>query len=195
MPDEADRRRLWHAQPRRRDAAPGRRHRPRASSPPRSSCPAATSATSVLGAAFFAAEQNQPIAMADLIKATAREYRKLGHLCAEAEFGAYFAADQLTPRLIPAANPTALSGTATCTAGHRRVLAKGGDHCHARPMRTYDEDGVATAGSTGSTERSAVGTTVQRIAADRDARAARRQRRAGVATRRRQRQRREPGRR
>jgi hypothetical protein len=38
-------------------------------------------------------------------------------------------------------------------------------------MRTYDEDGIATAGSTGSMERSDVGTTVQRVAADRDARA------------------------
>jgi hypothetical protein len=44
----------------------------------------------VLGAAYLAAEQDQPIAMADLIRATAREYRKLGHLCTEAEFGAYY---------------------------------------------------------------------------------------------------------
>ena len=43
-----------------------------------------------LGAAFLAAEAQRPVAMADLIGATEAEYRKLGHLCLESEFGPYF---------------------------------------------------------------------------------------------------------
>jgi ATPase family associated with various cellular activities (AAA) len=43
-----------------------------------------------VGAAFLAAANEEPLAMANLIKATAREYRKLGRLCVEAEFGPYF---------------------------------------------------------------------------------------------------------
>ncbi len=89
MPDEADRRRLWT-------------HNLAGDAPQADDIDLRFLAAAfklsggsirnvVLGAAFLAAEQNQPIAMADLIKATAREYRKLGHLCAEAEFGAYFA--------------------------------------------------------------------------------------------------------
>ncbi|MEA2972184.1 MAG: hypothetical protein QOG82_642 [Actinomycetota bacterium] len=43
-----------------------------------------------LGAAFLAAGADRPVAMADLVRATEREYRKLGRLCLEAEFGPYF---------------------------------------------------------------------------------------------------------
>jgi hypothetical protein len=44
----------------------------------------------VLSAAFIAAEAGQPVSMADLIKGTETEYRKLGHLLVESEFGPYF---------------------------------------------------------------------------------------------------------
>jgi SpoVK/Ycf46/Vps4 family AAA+-type ATPase len=43
----------------------------------------------VLAAAFGAAEEARPLGMADLVRATADEYRKLGRLCVEAEFGSY----------------------------------------------------------------------------------------------------------
>jgi hypothetical protein len=43
-----------------------------------------------VGAAFRAAEGERPVAMADLVRETAREYRKLGRLCVEAEFGSWF---------------------------------------------------------------------------------------------------------
>lgn len=43
-----------------------------------------------LGAAFLAAGEDQPVGMEHLIRATEREYRKLGNLCLEAEFGPYF---------------------------------------------------------------------------------------------------------
>ncbi len=43
-----------------------------------------------VAAAFLAAADDRLITMADLIRATAREYRKLGRLCVEAEFGPYF---------------------------------------------------------------------------------------------------------
>lgn len=42
-----------------------------------------------LTAAFLAADADRPVAMADLIRATEREYRKLGRLTVEAEFGSY----------------------------------------------------------------------------------------------------------
>ncbi len=44
----------------------------------------------VLAAAFLAAEDSRPVEMADLIRATEREYRKLGHLVVETEFGPYY---------------------------------------------------------------------------------------------------------
>ena len=44
----------------------------------------------VLSAAYMAADDDRPVTMADLIRATEREYRKLGHLCLEAEFGPFF---------------------------------------------------------------------------------------------------------
>jgi hypothetical protein len=43
-----------------------------------------------VAAAFLAAADDRLIAMVDLVRATAREYRKLGRLCVEAEFGPYF---------------------------------------------------------------------------------------------------------
>ena len=45
-----------------------------------------------VGAAFRAAAGERPLAMADLVRETAREYRKLGRLCVEAEFGSWFGA-------------------------------------------------------------------------------------------------------
>ena len=44
----------------------------------------------VATAAYNAAAAGRPVSMADLIKGTEREYRKLGHLSTEAEFGPYF---------------------------------------------------------------------------------------------------------
>jgi hypothetical protein len=41
-------------------------------------------------AAYLAADQARPVGMADLIRATEREYRKLGRMCVEAEFGPYY---------------------------------------------------------------------------------------------------------
>jgi SpoVK/Ycf46/Vps4 family AAA+-type ATPase len=43
-----------------------------------------------VGAAFLAAEAGRPLGMEDLVRETAREYRKLGRLCVEAEFGPWF---------------------------------------------------------------------------------------------------------
>jgi hypothetical protein len=44
----------------------------------------------VLTAAYLAAESGRAVGMVDLIRATEREYRKLGRLCLESEFGPYF---------------------------------------------------------------------------------------------------------
>ena len=41
-------------------------------------------------AAYLAAAEDRPVAMPDLVRATEREYRKLGRLTVEAEFGEYF---------------------------------------------------------------------------------------------------------
>jgi len=41
-------------------------------------------------AAFLAADEDRPVEMADLIRGTEREYRKLGHLTVESEFGPYY---------------------------------------------------------------------------------------------------------
>ena len=43
-----------------------------------------------LAAAFFTAAERRPVTMADMIRATEREYQKLGRLTHEAEFGEYF---------------------------------------------------------------------------------------------------------
>ena len=44
-----------------------------------------------VGAAFRAAAADRALCMEDLVRETAREYRKLGRLCVEAEFGPWFA--------------------------------------------------------------------------------------------------------
>jgi hypothetical protein len=44
-----------------------------------------------VGAAFLAADAGRAMTMEDLVRETAREYRKLGRLCVEAEFGPWFA--------------------------------------------------------------------------------------------------------
>lgn len=44
-----------------------------------------------VAAAFFAAGEGRAVEMTDLIRGTHREYRKLGRLCVEAEFGPWFA--------------------------------------------------------------------------------------------------------
>jgi len=44
----------------------------------------------VVAAAYMAAELGRPLAMADLIRATQREYLKMGRLCVESEFGPYY---------------------------------------------------------------------------------------------------------
>jgi hypothetical protein len=41
-------------------------------------------------AAYLAASQDRSVGMADLVRAVEREYRKLGRMCVESEFGAYF---------------------------------------------------------------------------------------------------------
>ncbi len=41
-------------------------------------------------AAYFAAETEKPVGMLELMRATQREYRKLGRLCVESEFGPWF---------------------------------------------------------------------------------------------------------
>jgi len=42
-----------------------------------------------VSAAYLAAEAGRPVAMADLVTAVATEYRKLGRLCLDREFGPY----------------------------------------------------------------------------------------------------------
>ena len=44
----------------------------------------------VVAAAYAAAERGQPLSMANLIRATQREYLKMGRLCVESEFGPYY---------------------------------------------------------------------------------------------------------
>ena len=44
-----------------------------------------------VGAAFLAADGGRSMGMEDLVRETAREYRKLGRLCTEAEFGPWLA--------------------------------------------------------------------------------------------------------
>jgi len=44
----------------------------------------------VVAAAYTAAEHGRPLSMADLIRATQREYLKMGRLCVESEFGPYY---------------------------------------------------------------------------------------------------------
>ena len=44
-----------------------------------------------VAAAYLAAADGRPVSMGDLIRATEREYQKLGRLTVEAEFGKYMA--------------------------------------------------------------------------------------------------------
>ena len=44
----------------------------------------------VLAAAYMAAEAGRSISMADLVRATQREYRKLGRMVVESEFGPFY---------------------------------------------------------------------------------------------------------
>ena len=44
----------------------------------------------VVAAAYAAAEHGRPLSMAHLIRATQREYLKMGRLCVESEFGPYY---------------------------------------------------------------------------------------------------------
>jgi hypothetical protein len=43
-----------------------------------------------VAAAYLAAAEQRSVEMADLVRATEREYRKLGRLCVPAEFGPYY---------------------------------------------------------------------------------------------------------
>jgi len=52
--------------------------------------PGGNIASIALTAAYLAAAGDRPVAMADLVLATQREYRKLGRLCLESEFGPYY---------------------------------------------------------------------------------------------------------
>jgi SpoVK/Ycf46/Vps4 family AAA+-type ATPase len=49
-------------------------------------------------AAYLAADGGRAVGMSDLIRATEREYRKLGHLCLESEFGPYYPLVAMRPR-------------------------------------------------------------------------------------------------
>jgi hypothetical protein len=43
-----------------------------------------------VAAAYAAAEAQQPLDMGDLVRATQREYMKLGRMVVESEFGPYY---------------------------------------------------------------------------------------------------------
>jgi hypothetical protein len=55
-----------------------------------------------VGAAYRAADGGRPVSMLDLVRETEREYRKLGRLVVESEFGAHFGALAGSPPRIPA---------------------------------------------------------------------------------------------
>jgi hypothetical protein len=88
VPDEAHRRRLWD-----RCLAPAV---PRGLDLDLDFCAAAFELSGgnirsiALTAAYLAAAGDRPVWMADLVLATQREYRKLGRLCLESEFGPYY---------------------------------------------------------------------------------------------------------
>jgi hypothetical protein len=88
LPDEAHRRRLWEA-----CLAPAL---PRGPDLDLDFCAAAFELSGgnirsvALTSAYLAAAGGRPVRMADLVLATQREYRKLGRLCLESEFGPYF---------------------------------------------------------------------------------------------------------
>jgi hypothetical protein len=88
VPDEAHRRRLWE-----HCLAPAV---PRGPDLDLDFCAAAFELPGgnirsiALTSAYFAAAGDRPVRMADLVLATQREYRKLGRLCLESEFGPYY---------------------------------------------------------------------------------------------------------
>jgi hypothetical protein len=88
LPDEVHRRRLWEA-----CLAPAL---PRGPDLDLDFCAAAFELSGgnirsiALTSAYLAAAGARPVRMADLVLATQREYRKLGRLCLESEFGPYF---------------------------------------------------------------------------------------------------------
>jgi hypothetical protein len=43
-----------------------------------------------LAAAFLAADAGEPVGMEHVVRATRREYQKMGKVCVEADFGPYF---------------------------------------------------------------------------------------------------------
>ena len=87
MPEEDDRRRLWRAQPA-GVAAAERRHRSRLPRPP---VPALRRQHQehLRDGGVPRGGRGPDVSMADLIRGTDREYRKLGRLTVEAEFGKY----------------------------------------------------------------------------------------------------------
>ncbi len=96
LPEEEDRRRLWESH-----LAPGV---PRAGDIDFAflarafKVPGGNIRNIALGAAYLASEEGHPVGMEDLIRATEREYRKLGHQCLEGEFGPYHRLVALPPR-------------------------------------------------------------------------------------------------
>jgi SpoVK/Ycf46/Vps4 family AAA+-type ATPase len=87
MPEEADRRRLWeaHLTP----ALPRGGDLDLAFLAGRFKISGGNIRNICVAAAYFAAAEDRSITMADLVRATEREYRKLGRLTVEAEFGEY----------------------------------------------------------------------------------------------------------
>ena len=87
-----------------------------------------------LTAAYLAAERGGPVRMADLMRATQREYRKLGRLLVRAEFGPWLDLGWLSPPL-PDGQAEGKPGRASSP--HGLVLSDHGgeaeDESHARP--------------------------------------------------------------
>jgi SpoVK/Ycf46/Vps4 family AAA+-type ATPase len=96
MPEEEDRRRLWECH-----LSPGV---PRADDLDLSFLARSFKVSGgnirniAMTAAFLAADGGRAVGMSDLIRATEREYRKLGHLCLESEFGPYYRLVAMPPR-------------------------------------------------------------------------------------------------
>ena len=89
MPDLEHRRKLWDLCLRPRSATCAE-DSTSTSARKRSSSPAATSTTSRSPRSYLAAAGDGKVGMAELMRATAREYRKLGRLCTPSEFGPYY---------------------------------------------------------------------------------------------------------
>ncbi len=87
MPDPAHRRHLWH---RCLGAALPRADDVDLDFAARFELSGGNIRSIAITAAYLAAEAQRPVTMADLMRATQREYRKLGRLCVESEFGPWF---------------------------------------------------------------------------------------------------------